>query len=98
MSKRPAVLPTLLRDTDVRQADVVVTMGCGDECPFYPGERYEDWVLDDPPASRSRSSAASVTRSAAESRGSCRSSLRSGDASYAVGPGAGGHDDQPGPA
>ncbi len=29
-------------------ADVVVTMGCGDECPFYPGKRYEDWVLDDP--------------------------------------------------
>lgn len=34
MSKRPAVLPTLLSDTDVRQADVVVTMGCGDQCPF----------------------------------------------------------------
>ena len=29
-------------------ADVVVTMGCGDTCPFYPGKRYEDWVLDDP--------------------------------------------------
>jgi arsenate reductase (thioredoxin) len=32
----------------VRSADVVVTMGCGDECPYYPGRRYEDWVLDDP--------------------------------------------------
>jgi protein-tyrosine-phosphatase len=41
-------IPKLLSDTAVRQADVVVTMGCGDECPFYPGKRYEDWVLDDP--------------------------------------------------
>ena len=32
----------------VRAADVVVTMGCGDACPFYPGTRYEDWMLDDP--------------------------------------------------
>jgi protein-tyrosine-phosphatase len=32
----------------VRMADVVVTMGCGDECPFVPGTRYEDWELDDP--------------------------------------------------
>jgi len=32
----------------VRAADVVVTMGCGDACPLYPGTRYEDWVLDDP--------------------------------------------------
>jgi protein-tyrosine-phosphatase len=40
--------PTLLTDSAVRTADVVVTMGCGDECPFYPGKRYEDWVLDDP--------------------------------------------------
>jgi protein-tyrosine-phosphatase len=32
----------------VQSADVVITMGCGDECPFYPGKRYEDWVLDDP--------------------------------------------------
>jgi arsenate reductase (thioredoxin) len=40
--------PKLLTDTAVRQADVVVTMGCGDECPYYPGKRYEDWVLDDP--------------------------------------------------
>ena len=40
--------PQLLTDTAVREADVVVTMGCGDECPFFPGRRYEDWVLDDP--------------------------------------------------
>jgi protein-tyrosine-phosphatase len=40
--------PTLLSDTAVRTADVVVTMGCGDACPFFPGTRYEDWVLDDP--------------------------------------------------
>ena len=32
----------------VQAADVVVTMGCGDACPFYPGKRYEDWALDDP--------------------------------------------------
>jgi protein-tyrosine-phosphatase len=40
--------PQLLSDSSVLAADVVVTMGCGDECPFYPGRRYEDWVLDDP--------------------------------------------------
>ncbi len=40
--------PKLLQDTAVRQADVVITMGCGDACPIYPGKRYEDWELDDP--------------------------------------------------
>jgi len=35
-------------DETVRAADVVVTMGCGDACPFYPGKRYEDWALEDP--------------------------------------------------
>jgi arsenate reductase len=40
--------PKLLRPEAVEQADVVVTMGCGDTCPFYPGKRYEDWELDDP--------------------------------------------------
>jgi protein-tyrosine-phosphatase len=35
-------------DDRLRAADVVVTMGCGDDCPFYPGKRYEDWQLDDP--------------------------------------------------
>jgi protein-tyrosine-phosphatase len=37
-----------LTDDDARQADVVVTMGCGDSCPFYPGKRYLDWELSDP--------------------------------------------------
>lgn len=40
--------PTLLRADDVRTADVVITMGCGDACPIYPGKRYEDWELEDP--------------------------------------------------
>jgi arsenate reductase len=40
--------PRRLADEDVRRADVVVTMGCGDACPVYPGKRYEDWELDDP--------------------------------------------------
>jgi arsenate reductase (thioredoxin) len=41
-------LPTPLTDDAVEVADVVVTMGCGDACPFYPGKRYEDWELEDP--------------------------------------------------
>ena len=40
--------PKILTDHAVRESDVVITMGCGDSCPFYPGKRYEDWVLDDP--------------------------------------------------
>jgi protein-tyrosine-phosphatase len=40
--------PKPLTDGDVRAADVVVTMGCGDVCPVYPGKRYEDWQVDDP--------------------------------------------------
>ncbi|GEL48160.1 low molecular weight phosphatase family protein [Cellulomonas hominis] len=40
--------PKPLTDDVVRAADVVVTMGCGDACPIYPGKRYEDWELDDP--------------------------------------------------
>jgi arsenate reductase len=40
--------PKPLRDDVVRNADVVVTMGCGVACPIYPGKRYEDWTLDDP--------------------------------------------------
>ena len=43
-----AETPKILTDQAVRQSDVVITMGCGDTCPFYPGKRYEDWVLDDP--------------------------------------------------
>jgi len=40
--------PRPLEDREVREADVVVTMGCGDACPVYPGKRYEDWDLPDP--------------------------------------------------
>ena len=40
--------PQLLTDELAQQADVVVTMGCGDQCPFIPGKRYIDWELDDP--------------------------------------------------
>jgi arsenate reductase len=40
--------PKVLTDQAVIASDVVVTMGCGDTCPFYPGKRYEDWVLEDP--------------------------------------------------
>ncbi len=40
--------PKPLTDEDARQADVVVTMGCGDACPAYPGKRYLDWDLEDP--------------------------------------------------
>jgi len=40
--------PKPLTDEFVRAADVVITMGCGDACPIYPGKRYEDWQLDDP--------------------------------------------------
>ena len=42
--------PKPLTDEVVRAADVVITMGCGDACPIYPGKKYEDWVLDDPAA------------------------------------------------
>jgi arsenate reductase (thioredoxin) len=40
--------PKILTNDAVKASDVVITMGCGDTCPFYPGKRYEDWVLDDP--------------------------------------------------
>lgn len=41
-------VPKVLTTEAVQQSDVVITMGCGDTCPFFPGKRYEDWVLDDP--------------------------------------------------
>jgi protein-tyrosine-phosphatase len=41
-------LPKPLSDDAVHAADVVITMGCGDACPFYPGKRYLDWELEDP--------------------------------------------------
>jgi arsenate reductase len=40
--------PKKLEDEMVRESDVVITMGCGDACPIYPGKRYEDWDLEDP--------------------------------------------------
>jgi arsenate reductase len=40
--------PTILTVDAVRESDVVITMGCGDACPIFPGKRYEDWELDDP--------------------------------------------------
>ena len=43
-----AEIPKVLSDDAVRAADVVITMGCGDACPLYPGRRYLDWTLDDP--------------------------------------------------
>lgn len=43
-AERPKILTTEV----VKASDVVITMGCGDTCPYFPGKRYEDWVLDDP--------------------------------------------------
>ena len=40
--------PKVLSSEVVQESDVVITMGCGDTCPYFPGKRYEDWVLDDP--------------------------------------------------
>ena len=44
--------PKKLTDQMARDADVIVTMGCGDECPYYPGKRYDDWELTDPAGQR----------------------------------------------
>ena len=41
-------VPTLLTFEGVREADIVITMGCGETCPVFPGKRYEDWQVDDP--------------------------------------------------
>ncbi|KQP65641.1 MULTISPECIES: arsenate reductase ArsC [unclassified Nocardioides] len=43
-----AEVPTKLLTEDVAASDVVITMGCGDACPIFPGKRYEDWALTDP--------------------------------------------------
>ncbi|HET7279099.1 MAG TPA: arsenate reductase ArsC [Dermatophilaceae bacterium] len=43
-----AEVPKVLTVDAVKQSDVVITMGCGDTCPIFPGKRYEDWELDDP--------------------------------------------------
>ena len=58
-----AETPKKLTDEAVREADVVVTMGCGDACPVYPGKRYLDWDLPTPPGGTSRPCARSETRS-----------------------------------
>ena len=41
-------VPKILTTEAVQASEVVITMGCGDACPYYPGKRYEDWVLEDP--------------------------------------------------
>ena len=43
-----AEVPKVLTTEAVKESDVVITMGCGDTCPIFPGKRYEDWVLEDP--------------------------------------------------
>lgn len=43
-----AAQPKILTTEAVQESDVVITMGCGDACPYFPGKRYEDWKLDDP--------------------------------------------------
>ena len=43
-----AAQPKVLTTDAVQESDVVITMGCGDACPYFPGKRYEDWELDDP--------------------------------------------------
>lgn len=43
-----SAVPAVLETDTVRDSDVVITMGCGDACPVFPGKRYEDWALDDP--------------------------------------------------
>ena len=55
--------PKPLTDEVVRAADIVITMGCGDACPIYPGKKYEDWVLTTPPARRSKLCGGSATSS-----------------------------------
>ena len=58
--------PKPLTDDAVQAADVVITMGCGDACPIYPGKRYLDWELTTRQASPSRRSGRSATRSTPE--------------------------------
>ena len=60
--------PRLLVEEDAEWADVVVTMGCGDECPYIPGRRYLDWELPDRRGGRSPRCARPATRSRSESR------------------------------
>ena len=54
--------PKKLEDGMVRESDVVITMGCGDACPIYPGKRYEDWELEDPAGKNLRNGASDPRR------------------------------------
>jgi arsenate reductase (thioredoxin) len=65
--------PKKLTDAAVRSSDVVITMGCGDECPYYPGKRYLDWKLDDPAGKGSTPCAPFVTTSTSGSANCWRS-------------------------
>ena len=58
-----AETPKILTTDAVQASDVVITMGCGDTCPIFPGKRYEDWVLDDPAGKGVEPCARSATRS-----------------------------------
>jgi arsenate reductase len=60
--------PKPMTDEVVRAADVVITMGCGDSCPIYPGKRYEDWAVADPAGQPPKPSAPFGTISAPASR------------------------------
>lgn len=57
-----------LTDDNAQQAQWLITMGCGDECPFVPGVKRDDWALDDPKGSLSKTCAASAMRFAVASR------------------------------
>ena len=72
-----AETPKILTTEAVEASDVVITMGCGDTCPFFPGKRYLDWVLEDPAGQGSRRSARSATRSA-DASASCSTTWASG--------------------
>ena len=67
--------PKILTVEAVKESDVVITMGCGDTCPIFPGKRYEDWDLPDPAGQGIEPSARSATRSAPASRHCSPSSL-----------------------
>ena len=62
-----AQIPKVLTTQAVQASDVVITIGCGDACPVFPGKRYEDWELDDPAGQVSRRSGRSVMTSASAS-------------------------------
>ena len=68
-------VPKRLTDEAVREADAVITMGCGDACPVYRGKRYLDWDLPIPPDSASRRCGPFATRSAGASALILRSSV-----------------------